>query len=245
MRFRATFIVIAMLGVAAPIAVALAAGQTGATGNADATATLARLQAEPAKPGDATAGQSKAAVCGACHGADGNSLVPMYPKLAGQSEAYMVAQLMRFKSGVRSNAIMAPMAAPLSVQDMHDLGAWFAGQKRSPGVADEHLVADGGKLYREGDASRGIPACAACHGADGAGNPGWRAPDIAGQHASYVQQVLQAWHDGASWGDDAHASIMPTIAKRLTAQDITAVSSYIQGLHAAADAAPAADAGQN
>lgn len=194
---------------------------------------FSKLEAVETKPGDAKVGQTKAAACGACHGADGNSTDPQYPKLAGQSEQYIVTQLMRFKSGVRQNAIMQGMAASLSPQDMHDIGAYFSEQKRLPGVADEKLAVDGKKLYDEGDASRGIPACMACHGPDGAGNPGWRVPNIGGQHADYIQAQLQAWHNGTTWGSDTHATIMPTIAQRLTEQDIAAVSSYVEGLHAA------------
>ncbi|MGH8184425.1 MAG: c-type cytochrome [Rhodanobacteraceae bacterium] len=204
-----------------------------------AEAEFTTLKAVKTTPGDATKGQAKAAACGACHGMDGNSTDAQYPKLAGQSEQYIVTQLMRFKSGVRVNAIMQGMAATLSPQDMHDIGAYFAEQKRLPGVADAKLASAGETLYREGDASRGIPACAACHGPDGAGNPGWRVPNIGGQHADYIQAQLQAWHNGTRWGSDAHATIMPTIAQRLTEQDITAVSSYVEGLHAAPAPKPA------
>ncbi|MGH8126706.1 MAG: c-type cytochrome, partial [Rhodanobacteraceae bacterium] len=205
-----------------------------------AEAEFTKLKAAKTNPGDAKAGQAKAVACGACHGMDGNSTIAQYPKLASQSEQYIVTELMRFKSGTRQNAIMQGMAAPLSPQDMHDIGAYFATQKRLPGVADEKLASVGEKLYREGDAGRNIPACMACHGPDGAGNPGWRVPDIGGQHADYIQQQLQAWHDGASWGSDTHAQIMPTIAQRLTEKDITAVSSYVEGLHAAPAPKPAA-----
>lgn len=198
-----------------------------------AEAAFTKLEAVSTQPGDAKAGQAKAAACGACHGMDGNSSDPQYPKLAGQSERYIVTQLMRFKTGVRANPIMAGMAAPLSPQDMHDVGAYFAEQKPLPGVADEKLASVGEKLYRDGDASRGIPACMACHGPGGRGNPGWPVPQIAGQHADYVQQQLQAWQNGTSWGSDTHAKIMPTIAERLTEKDIAAVSSYVEGLHAA------------
>ena len=226
----------------APAAASSTAAPASSAADADkaAEAQLAKLQAVVTKPGDAAAGQAKAAACGACHGMDGNSTDAQYPKLAAQSEQYIVAQLMRFKSGVRQNAIMQGMASTLAPQDMHDVGAYFASQKRLPGVADEKLSADGKKLYDQGDASRGVPACMACHGADGTGNPGWRVPNIAGQHADYVQTQLKAWHDGARWGSDTHASIMPTIAGRLTEHDITAVSSYVEGLHAASAAAPAA-----
>ncbi|HEX7371012.1 MAG TPA: c-type cytochrome [Rhodanobacteraceae bacterium] len=198
-----------------------------------AEAEFTKLEAVKTEPGDASKGQAKAAACGACHGMDGNSTDAQFPKLAGQSEQYIVTQLMRFKSGTRQNAIMQGMASTLSPQDMHDIGAYFSEQKRLPGVADDKLASAGKKLYEEGDASRNIPACAACHGPDGAGNPGWRVPNIGGQHADYIQAQLQAWHNGTTWGSDTHAMIMPTIAQRLTEQDISAVSSYVEGLHAA------------
>jgi cytochrome c553 len=140
---------------------------------------------------------------------------------------------MRFKSGTRQNAIMQGMASTLAPQDMHDIGAYFSQQKRLPGVADSRLASEGEKLYREGDSSRGIPACMACHGPDGAGNPGWRVPNIGGQHADYVQTQLKAWHDGTTWGSDTHAMIMPAISQHLTEQDMSAVSSYVEGLHPA------------
>ena len=258
MGFRRPLVFIVLIAAAAPFAVLSAPAAQKTTAKPAATAPVApasgasaaapasaesaskaaeaeftKLAATETKPGDAKAGQTKAAVCGACHGMDGNSSDPQYPKLAGQHEQYIVTQLMRFKSGVRANPIMAGMAAPLSPQDMHDIGAYFSSQKRSPGVADAKLAKDGKKLYDEGDASRGVPACMACHGPAGTGNPGWRVPNIAGQHAEYVQQQLKAWHDGTSWGSDTHATIMPTIAQHLTEQDISAVSSYVEGLHAA------------
>ncbi|MEY2116652.1 MULTISPECIES: c-type cytochrome [Rhodanobacter] len=186
------------------------------------------------KPGDATAGQAKAAVCGACHGMDGNSADAQYPKLAGQSEQYIARQLTSFKAGKRQNPIMMGMATPLSEQDMHDLGAYFASKTALPGVADQALVAHGQTLFRQGDATRGIPACMACHSIDGRGNPGAMYPQLASQHAQYVEATLKAWHDGTTWGDDAHAQVMPAIAKQLSADDIAALASYIEGLHSAA-----------
>jgi cytochrome c553 len=200
---------------------------------AAASAAAPEATAE-AKPGDPKAGQAKAAACGACHGIDGNSTDPQYPKLAGQSEQYIVRQLENFKGGQRQNPIMLGMATPLSEQDMHDVGAYFASQHPLPGVADQALVADGEKLYREGDAQRGIPACMACHSIDGSGNPGAMYPQLTSQHAQYVEAQLKAWHDGTTWGSDAHAQIMPSIAQKLDAHDIAAVASYIEGLHAAA-----------
>jgi len=200
---------------------------------ADAAHMMASMETVAAKPGDATAGQGKAAACGACHGMDGNSTDPQYPKLAGENEQYIVHQLMSFKSGERVNSIMQGMAAPLSVQDMHDIGAYFASKQSIAGVSDQSLAVAGGKLYREGDPARGIPACMACHGPDGHGNPGAMYPQLAGQHADYVQKTLQAWHDGTTWGSEAHAQIMPVIAQRLSKSDIEAVASYVEGLHTA------------
>lgn len=185
------------------------------------------------KPGDASAGAGKAAACGACHGMDGNSSDAQYPKLAGQHEAYIARQLTSFKAGKRQNPIMLGMATPLSEQDMHDIGAYFASQTVRPGVADDAVVKQGETLYREGDPTRGIPACMACHLIDGRGNPGAIYPQLAGQHSQYVEATLKSWHDGTVWGTDAHAQIMPAIAKKLDAKDITALASYIEGLHPA------------
>lgn len=168
---------------------------------------------------------------------DGNSSDPQYPKLAGQSEQYIVQQLGNFKSGKRQNPIMMGMAAPLSEQDMHDIGAYFAGKTALPGVADQALVERGEQLYRQGDAAKGVPACMACHSIDGRGNPGALYPQLTSQHAQYIQATLKAMHDGTSWGDDAHAKIMPSIAQKLDEKDIAALASYVEGLHAADGAA--------
>ncbi len=239
------------LGSAAVLIFAMAAGAAMAQDTAQSTAapaaaaTAAQPAAAPAaeaaapateaatKPGDVAAGQGKAAACGACHGIDGNSADPQYPKLAGQSEAYIVRQLQGFKSGRRANPIMLGMATPLSEQDMHDVGAYFASKTALPGVADQALVERGQQLFREGDVKRGIPACMACHSIDGRGNPGAMYPQLESQHAQYVEAKLKAWHDGTTWGTDAQAQIMPTIAKKLDTDDIAALASYIEGLHPA------------
>jgi cytochrome c553 len=217
----------------APAATSTAPAATAAPAAAAATAKVT--------PGDVKAGQAKAAVCGACHGLDGNSSDAQFPKLAGQSEQYIVRQLTDFKAGTRQNPIMIGMAAPLSTQDMHDLGAYFASKASLPGVADQALVAHGQTLFLQGDAKRDIPACMACHSIDGRGNPGAMYPQLAGQHAQYVEATLKAWHDGTVWGTDAHAQIMPAIAKQLDANDIAALASYLEGLHST-DAPAAATA---
>ena len=255
MSFRPADFRHAVLGAAVALTFALSAGAvmaqdakpaaaSSAAPAAAASAPAAPVMAEATavKPGDATAGQGKAAVCGACHGIDGNSADPQYPKLAGQHESYIARQITLFKAHTRDNPIMMGFAAPLSEQDMHDIGAYFGTKQSRPGVADAALVELGQKLYREGDVERGIPACMACHLTDGRGNPGAIYPQLAGQHAQYVEATLKSWHDGTVWGDDAHAQIMPAIAKKLDAKDITALASYIEGLHAAdsGDAAAAA-----
>ena len=216
----------------APAAAATAPASAATVAPAAATVAVA------IKPGDATAGQAKAAVCGACHGMDGNSSDAQYPKLAGQSEQYIVRQLTDFKSGKRQNPIMMGMATPLSEQDMHDIGAYFASKTALPGVADQALVEHGQTLFRQGDAKRDIPACMACHSIDGRGNPGAMYPQLTSQHAQYIEATLKSWHDGTTWGDDAHSQIMPAIAKKLDADDIAALASYIEGLHSA-DSQPA------
>jgi cytochrome c553 len=219
---------------------ATTAAKPAAASSAPAAATPAASDEDvmAAKPGNATAGQAKAAACGACHGADGNSTDGQYPKLAGQHEMYIAHQLNNFKSGARQNAIMQGMVAPLSVQDMHDIGAYFASKQSLPGVADESLVAQGQKLYREGDTARGIPACMACHSIDGRGNPGAMYPQLTSQHAQYIEAKLKDFHDGVTWGTEAHAQIMPLIAKKLDPQDISALATYIEGLHVADKSAP-------
>ncbi|HMM66040.1 MAG TPA: c-type cytochrome [Dokdonella sp.] len=181
--------------------------------------------------GDAKAGEAKSAACGACHGLDGNSAAATYPKLAGQNESYIARQLGQFKAGKRVNPIMAPFAATLSEQDMHDLGAYFASKQATPGQTDEAYVARAQALYRAGDSKLGVPACMACHGPSGRGIAGAAYPQLSGQWADYVSAKLGEWRAGTTWGDDEHAKIMPDIAKRLSDADIAALASYAQGLH--------------
>jgi cytochrome c553 len=186
------------------------------------------------KPGDANAGQGKSGVCAACHGMDGNPPSSQYPKLAGQHEDYIVRQIDMFKSHARDSAIMMGFAMPLSEQDAHDIGAYFASKTSLPGVADAQLVKRGESIYRGGDQTLNVPACMACHGPDGRGNPGAEYPQLAGQYGDYVTQKLKDFRDGKSWGDDDRAKIMPAVVKNLTDADIAAVSSYVEGLHSAA-----------
>lgn len=193
---------------------------------AAAAVVAATANAGAASDQSAAAGQAKSATCAACHGADGNSVSPQFPKLAGQNADYIVRELQRFKSGDRKNAIMQPMAAPLSTQDMEDLAAWFSSQTVKPGEADPSLVKAGEAVYRGGDAASGVPACLACHGPDGAGNGPMLIPALSGQHAEYVVSQLQAFANGSR-----KSTMMGTIAARLTPAQMQAVASYIQGLH--------------
>jgi cytochrome c553 len=165
--------------------------------DANATAELAKTHW-----GDAKAGATKAGACAACHGLDGNPASPLYPKLAGQHESYITRQINLFKGHQRDSAIMMGFAMPLSDQDMHDIGAYFASKSSLPGVADTQLVARGEALYRGGDAATGTPACMACHAADGRGNPGAGYPQLAGQFADYVSLKLKDWQAGKTWGND-------------------------------------------
>lgn len=221
---------------AAPAATAPA---DAATANAEPAAAPAAPAATPLDPadallvGDAKAGEAKAAVCGACHGMDGNSPSNLYPKLAGQNEAYIARQLALYKHMHRQDPIMLGFASTLSAQDMHDVGAWFATKVPAPGVTDEALLDRGQALYRGGDAALGVPACMACHGPDGGGMAGAGYPHLGGQWTDYVAAKLTQWKNGTTWGDDLNARIMPEIARKLSDADIAAVASYVEGLHKA------------
>ena len=179
--------------------------------------------------GDAGVGRAKAAACAGCHGEDGNSVNPEWPTLAGQGETYIIKQLTDFKAGVRTNATMNGMAAPLSPQDMADVAAFFSSQKRKPGSANKDLVAQGQRLYRGGNNAAGTSACLGCHGPSGAGNPAAKFPSLGGQHAVYVANQLKSFRDGTRANDPN--KMMRMIAAKLSDAEIKAVADYVQGLH--------------
>ncbi|CRN01642.1 Cytochrome c4 precursor [Pseudomonas sp. 34 E 7] len=182
--------------------------------------------------GDATAGQAKAAVCGACHGPDGNSPAPNFPKLAGQGERYLAKQMREIKDGKRVVLEMTGLLANSSDQDIADIAAYFASQKSSVGAADPKLVARGEKLFRGGDLDKGLPACTGCHSPNGAGNAAAGFPHLSGQHAAYIAKQLTDFRkEDAGRANDGDAMTMRTIARKLSDEDIAAISSYIQGLH--------------
>ena len=189
---------------------------------------LASAQAAEPLKGDAAAGQGKSGTCVACHGVDGNSANPEWPTLAGQHPKYIVKQLRLFKAGDRQAPLMQPMAATLSDQDMADLAAYYSSQKPRGLVADKGKVEAGQRLYRGGNAASAAAACIACHGPNGRGNPEAEYPSIGGQHATYVAAQINAYKSGARKTDANRA--MRDIASKLTADEIAAVASYVQGL---------------
>ncbi len=196
-----------------------------------AGSALAQSASGPAGGGDAEKGAAKAALCAACHGPGGNSANPEWPRLAGQHAPYVYGQLQAFKSGARKNPLMSAQAAALSEQDMKDLGAFFAAQKFQPGVASPDAVVIAETLYRAGDARRGLPACSACHGPQGAGNAAAAYPRIGGQHARYSANALrQLQTEAGAVKAQGNRAIMAAIAAKLGDTEIEALASYVNGL---------------
>ncbi|MDD5393297.1 MAG: c-type cytochrome [Thiothrix sp.] len=181
-----------------------------------------------AEGGNAEAGKTKSATCAACHGADGNSTNPEWPKLAGQHASYIVKQLTNFKEDKRVNATMSPMAKPLSEQDVADLAAYFASQPKKLGEADQSKVALGEQVYKGGNNATGVAACAACHGPTGAGNPAANFPSLNGQQNTYVKNQLNAFRKGERANDAG--KMMQNVAAKMTDAEIDAVAEYIAGL---------------
>ncbi|MFN4263488.1 MAG: c-type cytochrome [Thioalkalivibrionaceae bacterium] len=181
-----------------------------------------------AEMGDPTRGQELSQACVACHGADGNSTNPEWPKIAGQHASYIYKQLQDYKSERRVNALMAGQVANLSDQDMRDLAAFYAGQTMTTGVADEAVVTRGEQIYRGGIPAQGVAACIACHGANGRGNPAAMFPKVAGQHARYNNDQLGYFRSGQRANDNGR--MMRNVAARMSDSDIEAVSEYMAGL---------------
>lgn len=181
------------------------------------------VKADPAK-----AEQTATTVCAGCHGADGNSQIPVNPSLAGQHPEYIAKQLAEFKSGERKNDIMVGMAAMLSPEDMKNVAAWFSLKAPKAGeVKDKELAALGQKIYKGGIAANGVPACASCHGANGAGLPA-QFPRLAGQQVDYTVAQLTTFRSGGRANDAA--MMMRMIAAKMTDQEIKAVAEYVSGL---------------
>lgn len=193
--------------------------------------TLLGLCAAPVvlAQGDAAAGQAKSALCASCHGADGNSVLAMNPKLAGQNAKYLVKQLEDFKSGARPGATMAAMVLSLSDQDMLDIAAWYSTQQPTLLGADPAVVDLARSLYRGGNKDIDVAACSACHSPTGSGNAPAGYPALSGQHPEYVLQQLKDFRSGVRQNDDS--SMMRTVVERLTDRELEALASYVSGLH--------------
>lgn len=204
-------------------------------------ATIA-LASTNAVAGDAEAGKAKAAACGACHGADGNSTMANWPKLAGQGEKYFIKQVKDVQSGARPIPEMTALVANLSDEDIADIAAYFKAQQASGGNADADLVARGQQIYRSGNYETGVAACLACHSPTGKGNAPAGFPSLAGQHAVYIEKQLKdfrlaanepnapgADHHGRD--NDGESQTMRLVAKNMSDIEIRAVASYIQGLY--------------
>lgn len=194
------------------------------------TLAIGQVASAQSEAGDPERGKAKAAVCGACHGADGNSLNPQWPSLAGQVPGYIARTLMEFKKGgdgERNNAIMAGQAAALSDQDMKDLDAYFVNQPLAAGATpeDKAEMAEAGRLlYRGGDAGAQIPACMSCHSPSAHGVPP-TFPRLAGQHAEYIKIQLLSFR-----AETRSNAMMTPIAQKLTEKQIENLSWYLQGL---------------
>jgi len=184
--------------------------------------------------GDAEAGQAKAATCVACHGVDGNSAVPTFPKLAGLGHKYLLKQMKDIRDGRRPVALMAGQVDNMSEQDLADIAAFYDAQPRTGGMADPDKVALGRKVYLAGIAERQVPACSGCHSPTGNGNGPAGYPSLGGQHAEYIAAQLKmfrkGYEDPAGRTNGGEAKIMRTTAFRMSDMEIEAVASYIAGL---------------
>ncbi|CAN5249305.1 c-type cytochrome [soil metagenome] len=195
----------------------------------DEKATAATVKADPAKGETLYANGDSARTipaCVACHGASGNSTIAQNPKLAGQHGTYVYKQLVNFKSPERNNPVMSPIAKALTEEDMKNLAAYLDGQTQKPGAAKNKNTVDlGKKIYRAGIADKNVPACAGCHGPNGAGIPAQFAR-LGGQHQEYTAAQLTGFRAATR----KNSAQMLTIAKRLSDDEIQAVSDYIAGL---------------
>jgi cytochrome c553 len=199
--------------------------------------TLVFLPLQAVAKGSAEAGATKAAVCTACHGVNGNSVNPEWPSLAGQNAAYIAEQIRLFKANKRLNPNMNPQAAAIADEDIDDIAAYFSTQTPTGLEADPSYWQAGEKLYRGGDARRAIPACQACHGPVGRGNPGAGFPSLRAQHSVYTVKQLTDYAAQNRYRDatgkvqqSRNGRMMVDITSRLTAEDIRNLASYIQGM---------------
>ena len=193
------------------------------------------VTAEVNLAGDAAAGEAQVVVCSACHGTDGNSAVPTFPKLAGQGDKYLYKQLKDIRDGARPVPTMAGQLDGKSNQDLADIAAYFASQTGTGGQTDPALLALGEAVYRGGIPERNVAACAACHSPTGKGNEPAGFPRLAGQHADYIAAQLTAYRKGyedeTGRINDGDSRIMRITAFGLSDMEIQAVASYASGLY--------------
>jgi len=180
--------------------------------------------------GNADSGKDKVATCVACHGQDGNSMVGLWPSLAGQNANYLVRQLQHIKSGKRSIALMAGILDNFSKEDLDDIAAFYASKNNTIGQVEADKVELGRKLYYSGSLEKGIPACSACHSPKGKGNAPAGYPLLSGQQADYVTKSLKNYRSGERNNDES-SQMMMAIAYKLDDVEIDALSSFINGLH--------------
>jgi cytochrome c553 len=217
-----------------------AQGTTGSTGAATTPTPTAAAAAAPADApfadGDAARGATKATVCSACHGPNGNSTTPEWPRLAGQNAVYIVEQLRLFRSGVRNNPVMKPLASTLSDQDIDDIAVYYEAQTPLGLEADPSYWQAGEALYLRGDRAREVPACVACHGPVGRGNLAAGYPALRAQQSVYVAKQLNDYASGARYtgthpeAASHNGAMMFAIARRLSPEQIRDVASYVQGM---------------
>ena len=195
---------------------------------------LGTVQAAGVIKGNAAAGEGKAVTCGACHGADGNSAVPNFPKLAGLGEKYLLKQMTDIRDGRRPVAAMAGQVDNMTDQDLADIAAFYDAKERTSEMADEDLVALGRKVYMSGIMERKVAACSGCHSPSGKGNAPAGFPGLAGQHADYIAAQLKMFRTGYESPEgrtnDGDSKIMRTTAFELSDLEIKAVASYASGL---------------
>ena len=195
-----------------------------------ATASANEAEAATKKAADAANGQKLAAVCAACHGADGNSVNPDWPKIAGQGAEYIAKQLHDFRADKRADPVMSAQAKGIKTEaDVADLAAYFASKTTKLGSGNADKLALGEAIYRGGNLTSGVAACSGCHGPTGAGNPAAKFPQIAGQHTKYIVKQLKTFKAGTRNNDSG--KMMRNVAIKMTDAEMEAVAEYITGLH--------------
>ena len=186
----------------------------------------------PAYSSDIDKGKELSVSCAACHGDNGISVNPVWPKLAGQNPKYLASQLYEFRKGAdgnRNNAVMYGIAVTLSDSDIEDLSAYYASLKSNVGLTQDKYLELGRDMYRGGNMDIKIQACISCHGPNGQGNYAAAIPMLSGQHSQYTYQQLKNFQSSMRSND--YNKMMRNIVHRMTDEEMKAVASYIEGLY--------------